>query len=92
MLFRSGQTYYINLELGQPIEAIIIPRGAFYQNTGGNWIFVLSPEGDKAYRRSIRIGRQNPQFYEVLEGLNPGEKVITSNYDNYGNSEVLILN
>ena len=89
---RTGQTYYINLELGQPIEAIIIPRGAFYQNTGGNWIFVLSPEGDKAHRRSIRIGRQNPQFYEVLEGLNPGEKVITSNYDNYGNSEILILN
>lgn len=89
---RTGQTYYINLELGQPAEAVIIPRGAFYQTTGGSWIFVVTPEGDKAFRRSIRIGRQNPQYYEVLEGLNPGEKVIVSGYDNYGNNEVLILN
>lgn len=89
---RSGQTYYLNLQLGQPTEAIIIPRGSFYQKTGGAWIYVLSPEGDKAYKRSIRIGRQNPQYYEVLEGLQPGEKVIVSGYDSYGDNDVLILN
>lgn len=89
---RSGQTYYINLELGQPTDAIIIPRGAFYQTTGGSWIFVVSPDGDKAYRRPVKIGRQNPQYYEVLEGLDDGEKVIVSSYETYGNNEVLLLN
>ena len=88
---RTGQTYYLNLQLGQPESAILIPRGAFYQKTGGKWIFVLSPEGDKAVKREIRIGRQNPQFYEVLEGLEPGEKVITSGYDNFGDNEVLVF-
>ncbi|WP_298061581.1 HlyD family efflux transporter periplasmic adaptor subunit [uncultured Rikenella sp.] len=88
---RSGQTYYINLELGQPTEAIIIPRGAFYQTTGGNWIFVVSPDGTKAYRRSVKIGRQNPQYYEVLEGLDAGERVIVSSYETYGDNEVLLL-
>lgn len=89
---RSGQTYYINLELGQPTDAIIIPRGAFYQTTGGSWIFVVSPDGEKAYRRPVKIGRQNPQYYEVLEGLDDGEKVIVSSYETYGNNEVLLLN
>lgn len=89
---RSGQTYYINLELGQPTDAIIIPRGAFYQTTGGSWIFVVSPDGQKAYRRPVKIGRQNPQYYEVLEGLDDGEKVIVSSYETYGNNEVLLLN
>ncbi|HIW52240.1 MAG TPA: efflux RND transporter periplasmic adaptor subunit [Candidatus Alistipes excrementipullorum] len=89
---RSGQTYYLNLQLGQPSEAILIPRGSFYQTTGGRWIYVLDGSGDKAYRREIRIGRQNPQYYEVVEGLQPGEKVITSSYDNFGDHEVLILN
>ena len=88
---RSGQTYYLNLQLGQPTEAIIIPRGSFYQKTGGAWIYVLSPEGDKAYKRPIRIGRQNPQYYEVLEGLEPGEKVIVSGYDSYGDNDILLL-
>lgn len=87
---RTGQTYYINLELGQPTNGIIIPRGAFYQTTGGNWIFVV--EGDKAVRRPVKIGRQNPQHYEVLEGLKPGEKVIVSSYETYGNNETLLLN
>jgi HlyD family secretion protein len=87
---RTGQTYYINLQLGQPAQGIIIPRGAFYQTTGGNWIYVV--EGDKAVRRPVKIGRQNPQYYEVLEGLNPGEKVIVSSYEMYGNNEVLIIN
>lgn len=88
---RSGQTYYLNLQLGQPEEAVIIPRGTFYQKTGGKWIFVVSPDGGKAARREIRIGRQNPQYYEVLEGLQPGEKVITSGYDSFGDNEVLVF-
>ena len=88
---RSGQTYYLNLQLGQPVEAILIPRGAFYQKTGGKWIYVLSPDGSKAVKRDIRIGRQNPQYYEVVEGLEPGEKVITSSYDNFGESDVLVF-
>lgn len=88
---RTGQTYYINLELGQPTESLIIPKGTFFQNTGGNWIFVLDQDGKKAYRRQIKIGRQNPQYYEVLEGLEPGEKVIVSSYEAYKNNEILIL-
>ena len=88
---RSGQTYYLNLQLGQPVEAILIPRGAFYQKTGGKWIYVLTPDGAKAVKRDIRIGRQNPQYYEVIEGLEPGEKVITSSYDNFGESDVLVF-
>ena len=88
---RTGQTYYLNLQLGQPERAILIPRGTFYQKTGGKWIYVVSPEGGKAVRREIRIGRQNPQFYEVLEGLEAGEKVITSGYDNFGDNEVLVF-
>ncbi len=89
---RSGQTYYLHLELGQPTDAVIIPRGSFYQTTGGAWIYVLAPEGDRAFKRQIRIGRQNPQYYEVLEGLEPGERVIVSGYENYGANDVLILN
>ena len=89
---RSGQTYYLNLQLGEAAEAILIPRGSFYQATGGKWIYVLDATGEKAYRREIRIGRQNPQYYEVIEGLQVGEKVITSSYDNFGENEVLILN
>jgi HlyD family secretion protein len=88
---RSGQTYYLNLQLGQPVEAVLIPRGAFYQKTGGKWIYVLSSDGSKATRRDIRIGRQNPQYYEVVEGLEAGERVITSSYDNFGESEVLVF-
>ena len=88
---RSGQTYYLNLQLGQPTEAVIVPRGSFYQTTGGRWIYVLDASGEKACRREIRIGRQNPQYYEVLEGLRAGERVITSSYDNLGDHDVLIL-
>ena len=88
---RTGQTYYLNLQLGQPESAVLIPRGTFYQKTGGKWIYVVSPEGGKAVKREIRIGRQNPQFYEVLEGLEAGEKVITSGYDNFGDNEVLVF-
>ena len=88
---RTGQTYYLNLQLGQPETAVLIPRGTFYQKTGGKWIYVVTPDGGKAVRREIRIGRQNPQFYEVLEGLEAGEKVITSGYDNFGDNEVLVF-
>ena len=88
---RSGQTYYLNLQLGQPTESIFIPRGSFYQSTGGSWIYVVDASGEKARRRQIRIGRQNPQYYEVVEGLDAGERVITSSYDNFGDHDVLIL-
>ena len=88
---RTGQTYSLNLQLGQPEEAVMIPRGTFYQKTGGGWIYVVTEDGSKAYKREIRIGRQNPQYYEVLEGLEPGEEVITSGYDNLGDNDCLIL-
>lgn len=88
---RPGQTYYLNLQLGQPEETVIIPRGTFYQRTGGKWIYVVNKDGSKAVKREIRIGRQNPQYYEVLEGLEPGEKVITSGYNTYGDSDVLVF-
>ena len=88
---RSGQTYYLNLQLGSPEAAVLIPRGSFFQKTGGKWVYVLSDDGTKAVKREIRIGRQNPKYYEVLDGLQPGEKVITSGYDNFGDKEVLIL-
>ena len=86
---RSGQTYYLNLELGQPEQSVLIPRGAFFQKTGGTWIYVLSRDGHTAFRRTIRIGRQNPQYYEVTEGLEPGERVITSGYEAFGDNERL---
>ena len=88
---RTGQTYYIDLELGQPEQAVIIPRGTFFQTTGGQWIFVLDKNGNNAYRRTIRIGRQNPQYYEVLEGLEPGERVITNGYEAFKDNEVLVI-
>ncbi|MDY6241541.1 MAG: HlyD family efflux transporter periplasmic adaptor subunit [Prevotella sp.] len=80
---RTGQTYYIDLQLGESKKAILIPKGTFYSTTGGSWIFVLDASGHKAYRRNIRIGRQNPQYYEVMEGLEPGERVIVSGYESY---------
>ena len=88
---RTGQTYYLNLQLGQPEEAVLIPRGTFYQRTGGRWIYVLTPDGTQAVKREIRIGRQNPQYYEVLEGLTAGEKVILNSYDNFGETDILIF-
>ena len=88
---RSGQTYYINLQLGEPTECLMIPKGAFFASTGGQWIFVLSADGSKAFRRQIRIGRQNPQTYEVLDGLEAGERVLTSGYEAFGNNDVLSI-
>ena len=86
---RSGQTCYLSLQLGQPVDAVVIPKGTFYSSTGGKWIFVLDSSGKKAYRRNIRLGRQNPEYYEVLEGLEPGERVITNGYESYGDATVL---
>ena len=88
---RSGQTYYVELALGKSSVATLIPRGTFFQTTGGNWIFVLDRSGKKAYRRNISIARQNPQYYEVTEGLEPGERVITSGYEAFKENEILIL-
>ena len=86
-----GQTYYINLQLGEPTEAVLVPRGAFFQSTGGHQAYVLSEDGKSATLRDIRIGRQNTQYYEVLEGLRPGERIITSSYKNFGNAGKIIL-
>ena len=89
---RAGQTYHINLQLGDPVKAVLIPRGGFFQITGGRWIYVVDESGKFAVRRPIKIGRQNPQFYEVTDGLASGEKVIISGYELFGDNEKLILN
>lgn len=88
---RSGQTFYVELALGKSQQATLIPRGTFFQTTGGNWIFVLDKSGCKAYRRNISIARQNPQYYEVTDGLEPGERVITSGYEAFKDNEVLVI-
>lgn len=88
---RAGQTYHLNLQLGDPVQAVIVPRGSFYQASGGEYMYVVDEEGKTARRRPVRIGRQNPQYYEVVEGLQPGEKVIISGYDLFGENERLIL-
>ncbi|MBU1100193.1 MAG: HlyD family efflux transporter periplasmic adaptor subunit [Bacteroidetes bacterium] len=88
---RRGQTLHIKLELGELSEAVLVDRGGFYQTTGGQWIFVLDASESFAVRRPIRLGRQNPQVFEVLEGLEKGERVITSSYDNYGDIEKLVI-
>ncbi len=88
---RTGQTYYINLQLGQPEKSMLVSLGGFFNSTGGQWIYVLDPSGDFATKREIRIGRKNPKNYEVLEGLEPGEKVITSGYDLFGENDRLVL-
>lgn len=88
---RIGQTARIHLELGESEDALLLPKGGFYQSTGGQWIFVVDPSGNLATRRKIRLGRQNPRYYEVLEGLVKGEKVIISDYENFGDADKLIL-
>ena len=88
---RTGQTYYISLQLGQPKRSVLVPIGGFFQETGGQWIFVLDPSESLATKRNISIGRKNPKYYEVLEGLKPGEKVIVSGYETFGKNEKLIL-
>ena len=88
---RRGQSAHIDLQLSELSEAILLPRGGFFQTTGGNWVYVLDQSGDFAVKRNIRLGRQNPQHFEVLSGLEPGEKVITSSYENFGDMERLVL-
>ena len=88
---RAGQSYNIRLQLGASNDALLLPTGGFYQSTGGQWVFVLGANEDEAIKRNIRIGKQNSRYYEVLEGLQPGEKVITSNYDSFGEAERIVL-
>ena len=88
---RAGQTYHINLQLGDPVKAILVPRGGFFQITGGRWMYVMDESGKFAIRQPIRIGRQNPQYYEVTEGLKSGDRVIISGYELFGDNEKLIL-
>jgi len=88
---RRGQTLQIRLALSDKTQAVLLPRGSFYQATGGNWIFKVSQAGDKAYKVNIKLGRQNPDYFEVTEGLQPGDEVITSSYDNYGTNQELII-
>ena len=86
---RAGQSYHLNLQLGDKIKATLLPRGSFYQTTGGQYVYVISENGKKAHRRNIKIGRQNPQYFEVLEGVKPGEQVIISDYELFGKNEQL---
>lgn len=88
---RTGQTYHLKLQLGESAKALMIPRGGFFQSTGGQWIFVLNEAGNEAVKRNIKIGKQNPQYYEVLEGLKQGEKVITSGYELFGDNDKVVL-
>jgi len=88
---RSGQTYHIELQLGESQEALMIKKGGFFQTTGGQWIYVVDPSGDFAIKREIRLGEQNPIYYEVTEGLQQGEKVIVSNYESFGDNEKLVF-
>lgn len=88
---RRGQTLQIRLALSDETTALLVPKGGFYQQTGGNWIFKLSDDGKTAYKTDIQLGRQNPDYYEVLQGLKPGDKVVTSSYDNYTDMQELVL-
>lgn len=88
---RRGQSVRVRLELGDATNAVLLARGGFYQQTGGNWIYRVDESGDRAYRQPIRLGRGNTQYFEVLEGLSPGDKVITSGYGTFGNSDILVL-
>lgn len=88
---RAGQSYNIKLQLGASNDALLLPKGGFFQSTGGQWVFVVGANEDEAVKRNIRIGKQNSRYYEVLEGLEPGEQVITSNYDSFGTAERIVL-
>ena len=88
---RRGQSLQIRIALSDETEALIIPRGGFYQQTGGNWIFKLTQDRTRAYRTDIRIGRQNPDFYEVLDGLKPGDRIVVNSYENYGDVQELVI-
>ena len=88
---RRGQTLQVRLTLGDNSDAVLIPNGSFYQETGGSWVFVVSPDGSEAVRRSVRLGRRNTEFIEVLDGLEPGERVITSPYTSFTDMDRLAI-
>nr|WP_299386365.1 efflux RND transporter periplasmic adaptor subunit [Allomuricauda sp.] len=88
---RAGQSYNIRLQLGASSDALLLPKGGFFQSTGGQWVFVVNSNEDEAIKRNIRIGKQNSRYFEVLDGLQPGDKVITSNYDSFGTAERIVL-
>lgn len=88
---RVGQSFPVDLELGEPTEAVMVAKGSFFQSTGGKWAYVLDADGKTARRRDIKIGRQNPKYYEVTEGLHPGERIILSSYSGYGDADKIIL-
>jgi len=88
---RRGQTLQIRLALGDETKALLLAKGGFYQQTGGNWIFKVSEDGKTAYKVDVQLGRQNPDYYEILQGLKPGDKVVTSSYENYGTMQELVL-
>ncbi len=88
---RRGQSVPVRLQLGKPAEAVLLPTGGFFSDTGGNWVYVVKKSGSQAEKRDISLGRKNPQYFEVLSGLEPGEEVVTSSYENFGNKDVLNL-
>lgn len=88
---RRGQTLQIRLALSDRIQALLLSKGGFYEQTGGNWIFKLNEAGTEAYKVDIQLGRQNPDYYEILQGLKPGDKVVTSSYENYRDIQELVL-
>jgi HlyD family secretion protein len=88
---RRGQTLQVRLALSDATQALLLNKGGFFQQSGGNWVYKLSEDGNKAYKVDVQLGRQNPDYYEVLNGLQPGDKVVTSSYDNYTNMEELLI-
>ena len=88
---RRGQSLRLRIELGQSSEELLLAVGGFYKDTGGNWVFVVEEGGNRAVKRTVKLGRKNTENFEVLEGLQPGDKVVTSSYENFGNNEVLVL-
>ena len=88
---RRGQSVPVRLQLGKPAEAVLLPTGGFFSDTGGNWVYVVSKSGSQAEKRDISLGRKNPQYFEVLSGLEPGEEVVTSSYENFGDKDILNL-
>ncbi len=89
---RRGLSLRLRIELGQSSEELLLPVGGFYKDTGGNWVYVVEADGNRAVKRSVKLGRKNTEHFEVLDGLRPGDRVITSSYENFGNNEVLVLN
>ena len=88
---KRGLTVRIRLELGNSAQALLLPMGGFYKDSGGNWVFVLDESGNRAVKKDIRLGRKNSEFFEVMGGLEDGQKVITSSYDHFGDNEVLLI-